>query len=56
MVLHLDQDTIKNLDMLREFFTVPENCTDSKSFLRKRRTLAYTLYTASQSQIKGYNN
>jgi hypothetical protein len=51
MKLQLSPEAQANLDMLEEFFRVPENCSDPQAFLTKRRALAEQLYTATQ----GYN-
>jgi hypothetical protein len=50
MIPNLTTDAERNLEMLREFFAVPEGCADPQAFLRKRRALAQTLYDATQGQ------
>jgi hypothetical protein len=50
MIQNLSSEAVRNLEMLRDFFQVPENCSDPQTFLRKRRALATKLYEATQEQ------
>ncbi len=52
MIQNLSPEAIQNLDMLREFFAVPENCSDPQAFLKGRRELAERLYAATQGTIE----
>ena len=50
MIQTLSPEAVRNLEMLREFFEVPENCSDPQTFLRNRRALATRLYEATGGQ------
>ena len=50
--MNLNPEAQQNFDMLKEFFRVPDTCSDPQAFLRKRRVLANTLYQATQSDVQ----
>ena len=45
---NLSPEALQNLGMLREFFAVPENCSNPRAFLKGRRELAERLYATTQ--------
>ncbi len=50
--MNLSPEAQHNLDMLKEFFTVPDTCSEPQVFLRKRLALADRLYQATQSDVQ----